>query len=56
MAPSGIRVLSEDLIRFGMLSRILDRPVVDMTALKGTYQLTLNLSMQDMHTMVEAAG
>jgi uncharacterized protein (TIGR03435 family) len=39
-----------------MLSRILDRPVVDMTALKGTYQLTLNLSMQDMHAMVEAAG
>jgi uncharacterized protein (TIGR03435 family) len=39
-----------------MLSRILDRPVVDMTGLKGTYQLTLNLSMQDMHAMVEAAG
>jgi uncharacterized protein (TIGR03435 family) len=39
-----------------MLSRILDRPVVDMTALKGTYRLTLNLSMQDMHAMVEASG
>ena len=39
-----------------MLSRILDRPVVDTTALKGAYQLTLNLSMQDMHAMVEASG
>jgi len=39
-----------------MLSRILDRPVVEMTKLRGVYQLTLNLSMQDMHAMVEAAG
>jgi len=39
-----------------MLSRILDRPVVDATGLKGVYQLTLNLSQQDMHAMVEAAG
>jgi uncharacterized protein (TIGR03435 family) len=39
-----------------ILSRILDRPVVDITALKGAYQLTLNLSMQEMHAMVEGAG
>jgi len=39
-----------------MLSRILDRPVMDMTGLTGVYQLSLNLSMQDMHSMVEAAG
>jgi uncharacterized protein (TIGR03435 family) len=39
-----------------MLSRILDRPVVDMTRLKGAYELTLDLSMQDMHAMVQAAG
>jgi len=39
-----------------MLSRSLDRPVVDMTGLKGRYQLVLNLSMQDMHAMVQAAG
>jgi uncharacterized protein (TIGR03435 family) len=39
-----------------MLSRILDRPVVDLTGLKGTYQLTLNLAMQDMHAMVQFAG
>jgi uncharacterized protein (TIGR03435 family) len=39
-----------------MLSRILDRQVVDMTGLKGFYQLTLNLSQQDMHAMVQAAG
>jgi uncharacterized protein (TIGR03435 family) len=39
-----------------MLSRILDRPVVDMTGLKGTYQLTLELSRQDMHAMVQSAG
>jgi uncharacterized protein (TIGR03435 family) len=29
---------------------------VDMTGLKGIYQLTLNLSLQDMHAMVQAAG
>ena len=39
-----------------MLSRILDRPVVDMTGLAGVYHLTLNLSLQDMHAMVEASG
>jgi uncharacterized protein (TIGR03435 family) len=39
-----------------MLSRILDRPVVDMTGLTGLYRLTLNLSQQDMHAMVEASG
>jgi uncharacterized protein (TIGR03435 family) len=39
-----------------ILSRILDRPVVDMTALKASYRLTLNLSMQDMHAMVQSAG
>jgi uncharacterized protein (TIGR03435 family) len=39
-----------------MLSRILDRPVTDMTGLKGTYQLKLDLSVQDMHAMVQAAG
>jgi uncharacterized protein (TIGR03435 family) len=39
-----------------MLSRILGQPVVDMTGLKGAYQLTLELSRQDMHAMVQAAG
>lgn len=57
--PGGMRLQARQATMAAladMLSRILDRPVVDMTGLKGIYQLTLNLSMQDMHAMVEAAG
>jgi uncharacterized protein (TIGR03435 family) len=57
--PGGMRLEAKEATMAAlaeMLSRILDRPVVDMTGLKGTYQLTLNLSMQDMHAMVKAAG
>jgi len=31
-----------------MLSRFVDRPVVDMTELKGNYQVALALSMEDL--------
>jgi uncharacterized protein (TIGR03435 family) len=57
--PGGMRLEAQNATipaLADVLSRILDRPVVDMTGLKGTYQLTMNLSMQDMHAMVEAAG
>ncbi len=39
-----------------MLSRMVDRPVVDMTGLKGTYQIAVNLTLEDMRNMAAAAG
>jgi uncharacterized protein (TIGR03435 family) len=39
-----------------MLARFVDRPVVDMTELKGTYQVALDLSMADMMNAAKTAG
>jgi uncharacterized protein (TIGR03435 family) len=39
-----------------MLSRFAGRPVVDMTGLKGRYQIALDLSMQDMQAAAKSAG
>ena len=39
-----------------MLSRFLDRPVVDLTELKGTYQVALDLSMEDLRNAARSAG
>lgn len=39
-----------------VLSRFVDRPVMDMTELKGTYQVALDLSMDDMRNAAKAAG
>lgn len=39
-----------------MLSRFLDRPVVDMTDLKGNYQVAVDLSMEDMRNAAKSAG
>jgi uncharacterized protein (TIGR03435 family) len=39
-----------------MLSRLVDRPVVDMTELKGNYQLALDLSMSDLLNVARASG
>ena len=39
-----------------MLTRFVDRPVVDMTEMKGDYQVVLNLSMDDMRNAARAAG
>ena len=39
-----------------MLSRMTDRPVIDMTELKGEYQFTLDLSMDEMRNMARAAA
>lgn len=39
-----------------MLSRMVDRPVVDMTGLKGTYQIAVDLSLEDLRNMAAAAG
>jgi uncharacterized protein (TIGR03435 family) len=39
-----------------MISRFLDRPVVDMTELKGNYQVAIDLTMQDMMNVARSAG
>ena len=39
-----------------MLSRFADRPVVDMTELKGNYQVALDLSMDEMRNIARASG
>jgi len=39
-----------------MLSRIVDRPVVDMTGLKGKYEIVLELTQENMRTMATTAG
>lgn len=36
--------------------RFVDRPVVDMTELKGHYQVALDLSMEDLRNIAKAAG
>jgi len=38
------------------LSRFVDRPVVDMTELKGNYHIVLDLSMDDLKNAAKAAG
>jgi uncharacterized protein (TIGR03435 family) len=38
------------------LTRFVDRPVVDMTELKGNYQVALDLSMDDLKNVARAAG
>ena len=39
-----------------MLTRFVDRPVVDQTELKGNYQVALDLTMADMLTIARAQG
>jgi uncharacterized protein (TIGR03435 family) len=39
-----------------ILSRFVDRPVVDMTELKGIYQVALSLSMDEMRAIARTAG
>jgi uncharacterized protein (TIGR03435 family) len=38
------------------ISRFLDRPVIDMTGLTGSYQMSLDLSMDDMKNMMRSQG
>jgi len=60
MGPNGTMHLEAP--RIGMaafadtLSRFFDRPVVDLTELKGTYQLALDLSMEDLRTAALTMG
>jgi uncharacterized protein (TIGR03435 family) len=39
-----------------MLSRFVDKPVVDMTELKGNYQVALDISMEDLKKVARSAG
>jgi uncharacterized protein (TIGR03435 family) len=38
------------------LSQMVDKPVVDMTELTGTYEIAMDLSMQEMMTMARRSG
>ena len=38
------------------ISNMVDKPVVDMTELKGTYEIAMDLSMQDMMSMARKSG
>jgi uncharacterized protein (TIGR03435 family) len=38
------------------LSRFMDHPVVDMTDLKGTYQVVLDISPEDIRNAMRSAG
>jgi uncharacterized protein (TIGR03435 family) len=39
-----------------MLGRFVERPVIDMTDLKGRYDLTLDVGFEDMIALAHAAG
>ena len=39
-----------------MLTSLLDRPVIDMTDLKGNYQITLDLTLETLANVARAAG
>ena len=38
------------------LSRFMEKPVIDMTELKGNYQVAMDLSMDDLRTIARSAG
>ena len=61
MFPSqdGMRLELTKMTAAGMveiLGRFVDRPIVDMTDLKGRYDLTLEVGLEDMLTLARAAG
>jgi uncharacterized protein (TIGR03435 family) len=39
-----------------VLSRFVDKPVVDMTDLKGNYQMAIDLTMEDLQNVARAQG
>jgi uncharacterized protein (TIGR03435 family) len=60
MGPNGIMRMEMSKVTMqtlaDMLTRILGRPVIDMTELKGDYQVALDLSMPDLAALAKAAG
>jgi uncharacterized protein (TIGR03435 family) len=59
VGPNGMHMEADALpmdALIELLSKLTDRPVVDMTELKGKYQMALDLSMADMMAMARSAG
>jgi len=60
VTPEGTMRMEADRITMpalaDFLTRLLDRPVVDMTELKGSYQLTLGLTESDLVNIARNAG
>lgn len=60
MQPGGILHLEAKKLAMGgfvdMLSRFVDRPVIDQTELKGNYQVALDLSMEQLTNIAKNAG
>jgi len=60
MGPNGTMHLEAPRISMAAfadtLSRFFDRPVADLTELKGTYQVALDLSMEDLRTAAMTMG
>jgi uncharacterized protein (TIGR03435 family) len=60
MGPNGTMHMEASKVSMAnfaeMLSRFVDRPVVDMTDLKGSYQIALDLSMDDIRNVARTAG
>jgi uncharacterized protein (TIGR03435 family) len=59
MGPAGMHMEAAKMTMTAfaeMLTPFVDRPVVDMTELKGTYQVALDLSMEDMRSVARMAG
>ena len=60
MGPNGTMHLAASKITLAsfvdVLSPFLDRPVVDMTELKGNYQIALDLTMDDLRKVARTAG
>jgi uncharacterized protein (TIGR03435 family) len=62
IAPSGMGTMRLSAVRVStatladMLSRFLDRVVVDQTGLKGEYDVSLDLSMDEMRNVAKSAG
>jgi len=57
--PSGMHMEMEKMTMAKLaeaLSRFVDRPVVDMTELKGNYQVALDISMEDIKNVARKAG
>lgn len=60
MGPNGAMHMEADKMTMAgfaeMLSRFMDRPVVDLTDLTGTYQVGVDLSMDDLKNAARSAG
>jgi uncharacterized protein (TIGR03435 family) len=60
MSPEGTMQLAVEKMNMAAfadaLSQFVDRPVIDMTGLKGNYQVALNLTMADLMTVARASG